>query len=127
MNKINAAVALFLQNEHMLIQKRQREPLRGYWEFPGGKVKSDETAEQALIRECLEEINTQPISYTYKKDILHEYAKNTLCLKVYFIHHWHGTPSANEGQELRWVPLKEKVDKMLLPCYEIIRLATATG
>ena len=29
--------------------------LAGYWEFPGGKIKSGETPEQAAIRECLEE------------------------------------------------------------------------
>lgn len=50
------AIAVVEHNDLFLIGERGPDvPLAGRWEFPGGKVEQGETAEQAAIRECLEE------------------------------------------------------------------------
>jgi A/G-specific adenine glycosylase len=54
------SVAVILKNHHFYIQKRSsRGHLGGLWEFPGGKAGADETDEQALLRECQEELGVR--------------------------------------------------------------------
>ena len=57
-NQIVATIALINDENKILLGKRPfGKPFENLWEFPGGKVKSNETAEEAVIREVKEEIN----------------------------------------------------------------------
>ena len=50
--------ALIWKNNKFMICQRPAHKARGLlWEFVGGKVEKGETKEQALIRECREELN----------------------------------------------------------------------
>ena len=52
------SIALIDNRDQILISKRpEKKFLSGYWEFPGGKVKRNETPENAIIREVKEELN----------------------------------------------------------------------
>lgn len=50
--------AAILDDAGRLLAARRREPpaLAGGWELPGGKVEAGESDEQALVRECREEL-----------------------------------------------------------------------
>ena len=71
---VEIAVAVVENHGCFLIALRPEEvPLAGLWEFPGGKVEPGETAENAAIRECLEEAGLivriageyPPVSHVY--------------------------------------------------------------
>lgn len=71
---IEVVAALIWDNDKFMICQRPENKKRGLmWEFVGGKVESGESREEALIRECLEEIGVvvEPIElytsleYTY--------------------------------------------------------------
>lgn len=47
--------AVVLRGDAVLLVQRARDPFRGYWGLPGGKVELGETVEQALVREVAEE------------------------------------------------------------------------
>ncbi len=66
-NNTATAVGLIIVNERdeVLFEKRAKEPRRGFLAFPGGFVDYDETAEQACIRECREELGVDIDSLKY--------------------------------------------------------------
>ena len=77
-NNVAAAVGVIIyDNDHnILLEVRAKEPKKGFYALPGGFVDPDETAESAVVRECIEEIGieiknpeflcTFPNTYEYK-------------------------------------------------------------
>lgn len=58
MQNLKVVAAIFVQEEKILAMKRAaHKPLPGKWEFPGGKIENNESAEEALIREIKEELD----------------------------------------------------------------------
>ncbi len=101
-----SAVALVDVDGRILLARRpQGKPLAGLWEFPGGKVRDDETPEAALIRELKEELAIDvaqsclaPLTFAS-----HCYPEFDLLMPLYLCRRWEGTVRAMEGQELAWV------------------------
>lgn len=105
-----AAAALFNQDGHVLLAKRPAgKAMAGLWEFPGGKIESGETPEQALIRELQEELTIKvsaedlnPLTFAS-----HTYETFHLFMPLYSLKRWVGTPRPVEGQELSWVAMQD--------------------
>jgi len=79
--------------------------MAGLWEFPGGKVESGETPEQALIRELQEELAVDTVEsclapFTFAS---HAYDDFHLLMPLYVCRKWQGKVAPVEGQALRWV------------------------
>lgn len=56
-NRVPVAAAIIERNRKFLLARRKDGgPHDGMWEFPGGKIESGETPEQALVREIQEEL-----------------------------------------------------------------------
>lgn len=66
-NNIASAVGLIIKDNEgkVLFEKRAKEPRKGFLAFPGGFCDPDETAEQACVRECLEETGVKPVALKY--------------------------------------------------------------
>ena len=66
-NNVAAAVGLVIQKADgkILFERRAKEPRKGFLALPGGFVDPDESAEEACLRECREEIGVEPISLKY--------------------------------------------------------------
>ena len=54
---INVAAAILIENREVLIACRGSGSLEGFWEFPGGKIEDNESAQQCLVREIKEELD----------------------------------------------------------------------
>ena len=58
MSSTDVVAAIIKKDDYYLLAKRNKEKYMGLkWEFPGGKVEKDESFEEALSREILEELN----------------------------------------------------------------------
>ena len=100
-----AAAAIVNANNEVLIARRAAHRHQGdRWEFPGGKLELGETAEHALVRELQEELGITPTAFRRLITIRHHYGDKAVCLHVFRVDAFTGTPHGHEGQPLAWVP-----------------------
>jgi 8-oxo-dGTP diphosphatase len=100
------AIALVDTDARILLAQRPKNKLMGgFWEFPGGKIETEETPEQALIREINEElgINTKQSCLAPVSFASHAYDDFHLLLLLYICRRWQGRPEPREGGQLAWV------------------------
>ncbi len=100
--------ALIWQGERFLACQRPPHKARGMlWEFVGGKVEPGETREQALIRECREELDVTVRVGGIFMELVHEYPDLTVHLTLFHAGIAEGTPRLLEHQALRWLTVEE--------------------
>ena len=98
------AAALIWKEDRFLICQRPKDKARGLlWEFVGGKTEPGETAEQALIRECMEELGVTVEPEGIYMDIVHEYPDIQIHLILFNAHITEGTPVLIEHNDMRWI------------------------
>ena len=93
------------KNEVLISLRKNRADYNGYWEYPGGKVESGETIDQALVREVKEELALDvssncvaPLTFTSA----HDGVSQTVLL-LHVCRKWHGNPDSLIGQRIEWV------------------------
>lgn len=100
--------ALIWKGERFLACQRPPHKARGLlWEFVGGKVEPGETKEQALIRECREELDVTVRVGGIFMELVHEYPDLTVHLTLFHAGIAEGTPRLLEHQALRWLTVEE--------------------
>ncbi len=109
MKIVRVAVGIIINKKNqILIAKRASHQHQGNkWEFPGGKVESNETSQQALKRELKEELGVEIQNSTHLIDINHKYKNKLIQLEVYEVKNWLGDAVGREGQPLQWVEQSE--------------------
>ena len=115
--KITEVVAaLIWQGEQFMICQRPAHKARGLlWEFVGGKVESGETKEQALIRECREELAVTVSVGEIFMDVTHEYPDLTVHLTLFNAEIAEGKPQMLEHNDIRWITSGEIPDYDFCP------------
>lgn len=107
----------------ILIDRRLAKGLLGgFWEFPGGKIEGNETVQECIKREILEEIGIEIAVDSHLITIDHTYSHFRVNLQVYNCRYLSGQARAIECEEIRWVTIEE-LDNYTFPAanQEIIR------
>lgn len=115
--KIAVAAGVLIDSDGRLLitDRSQAATMRDFWEFPGGKLAGGESAEEALHRELGEELGIHITSCEHFHRLEHDYPDLRVAIDFFLVREWRGTPSALEGQQLKWLRLADLSADTLLP------------
>ena len=120
-NITEVVAALIWKNNKFMICQRPAHKARGLlWEFVGGKVESGETKEQALIRECKEELDILLSVGDVFMEVTHEYPDITVHLTLFNASITEGNPQKLEHNDIQWITPSEITNYEFCPADEEI-------
>ena len=114
------AALIWDQNKFMICQRPAHKARGLLWEFVGGKVEPGETREQALIRECREELAVTLEVGDVFMDVVHEYPDLTVHLTLFNASIQEGAPQKLEHNDIRWITVGEIDQYEFCPADEVI-------
>lgn len=95
-------------DRYLVGQRAANKAQGGLWEFMGGKIEPGETPEQALARECREELALEIENEHIIDSVVHEYPEKTIRLTLIECTPKSGSaPKALEHQQIKWVTRDE--------------------
>ncbi len=117
MNHKTTTLLLLRQGDEVLLAMKKRGFGAGRWNGVGGKLEPGETIEQALVRECQEEISVTPTKYhkvaEHDFQEFHDGQPAHMFVYVYLCTEWAGEPAESEEMSPRWFKLSDiPYDKM---------------
>lgn len=100
--------ALIWDGDRFMACQRPAHKARGLlWEFVGGKVETGETKEDALIRECREELGVTVTVEDVFMEVTHEYPDLTVHLTLFNARIAEGVPQKIEHNDIQWLTIGE--------------------
>ena len=107
--KVTEVVAALIWREGKFrICQRPAHKARGLlWEFVGGKVDPGESKQQALIRECREELAVEVAVGDVFMEVLHEYPDLLVRLTLFNSAIVAGTPQMLEHNDIQWITVEQ--------------------
>jgi len=104
MEVMNVAAGLVFRDNRVLITQRPKgKHLAGLWEFPGGKLHPDESWEECLKRELIEELGIIVDVGPLITEVVHEYPEKHVRLRFFQCTLISGEPRPMECADLVWV------------------------
>lgn len=101
---VDVVAAFIWRDDKFLICRRPAHKARGLqWEFVGGKTEPGETKEEALARECREELDIAIEVGDLYTQVFHEYPDISVRLSLFYASITDGEPKLLEHSEMRWI------------------------
>lgn len=107
MKEIKVVAAIIQKENKILATKRGYGEFINMWEFPGGKIESGETKEQALVREIKEELNIEINVDKFALDIEYQYPNFYLFMSCFMCSIKEGSIELLEHNDGKWITKKE--------------------
>lgn len=108
MQHIQVAVGVIVDNDRVLLAKRPEHLHQGNkWEFPGGKIETGESLENAITRELSEELAIQVTKQRAWFSLDYDYPEKRVSLHMSIVMAFTGEPRGNEGQPVEWVAINQ--------------------
>lgn len=107
MKEIKVVAAIIQKENKILATKRGYGEFINMWEFPGGKIESGETKEQALVREIKEELNIEINIDKFAIDIEYQYPNFYLFMSCFMCSIKEGSIELLEHNDGKWITKEE--------------------
>lgn len=101
------AALIWDENRFMICQRPAHKARGSLWEFVGGKMEPGESKEEALIRECREELGVTVDVGEIFMEVTHQYPDITVHLTLFSASIREGVPQKLEHQDIRWITAEE--------------------
>lgn len=120
-NIVEVVAALIWDNDKFMIcQRPANKSCALLWEFVGGKVEPGETKEQALVRECREELGVTLSVGEEFVDVVHQYPDITVHLTLFNATIVDGVPRKLEHNDIEWITTAEIPNYKFCPADTVI-------
>lgn len=116
--RVVAAVIRAVNNENkpvIFATQRGYGEFKGGWEFPGGKIESGETPQQALKREIMEELDTEIAVGELIDTIEYDYPNFHLSMDCFWCEVIRGELILKEAEDAKWLTREHVADVKWLP------------
>ena len=122
------AALIWQNNKFLICQRPTTKTCALLWEFVGGKVEPGETKEQALNRECMEELGITLNLGEPFIDVVHQYPDITVHLTLFHATIAEGVPQKLEHNDIGWItpseipnyefcPADKEILQKIIQCY----------
>jgi len=120
MKTINVVAAVIKENDKVFATERGYGEFKGGWEFPGGKIESGETPQEALAREIKEELDIEISVGELIDTVEFDYPNFHLSMDCFWGTVSHGTLILKEAEAAQWLT-KDTIDNVnWLPADQLI-------
>ena len=116
--RVVAAVIRAVNNENkpvIFATQRGYGEFKGGWEFPGGKIESGETPQQALKREIMEELDAEIAVGELIDTIEYDYPNFHLSMDCFWCEVIRGELILKEAEDAKWLTREHLADVKWLP------------
>jgi len=97
------AAAIIRDGGRILATQRGYGPWKGWWEFPGGKIKQGESPTEALKRELREEMDAEIVIDRYCTTVEYDYPDFHLTMHCYYCHLSEDSYRLKEHMDAQWL------------------------
>ena len=112
---IKVVAAIIIENGSFFATQRGYGAWKDWWEFPGGKVEAGETAEEALVREIKEELDTLVSVDEFLMTVEYDYPEFHISMDCFMCSVISGELTLLEHESSRWLPLSDPWQVRWLP------------
>ena len=120
MKQLVVTLVYIRDDNQVLLAMKKTGHGAGYWNGAGGKVEADEMIEQAMIRECQEEIGVTPVQYEkIAQNTFYQPYKGTqaeIICHTYMCMRWDGEPTESSEMAPQWFNCNELPLDHMWPC-----------
>ena len=117
---LECSLAIIRNSDKLLYSLRSKHPYQNYYEFPGGKVETDETPEDALCRECFEELGIKVTKFNSIGSVIHYYDHLQVKLHIFEIVAYQEDIYAKENQRLLYLNAFESHEKFIDSTFRVL-------
>ena len=115
MKSIRVVAAVIRNNDRIFATQRGYGNYKGWWEFPGGKIETGETPQEALKREIREELDTIVEVGDLIDCVEYDYPEFHLSMDCFWCTILEGNLHLNEAEDARWLTKETLMSVKWLP------------
>ena len=115
MKTVRVVAGIIIEDGKVFATQRGYGEFKDGWEFPGGKIEQGETPEEAVVREIMEELDTEVEVKELFDTVEYDYPSFHLIMHCFICEICGGTLSLNAHNDAKWVSLEQLASQKWIP------------